>query len=64
MDNTPIKFELNASDRNSEVWLKLTRHFNDRIQALRERNDSHGLSPEDTIKCRTEIAVLKSLLKL
>jgi len=64
IENHPIKFELNASDKNSVTWQKLREHFEKSIVALREKNDSIGNDERETLKIRTEIALYKSLLKL
>ena len=62
--NPPERFELSNQERFDPLWIKLKDHFERRIQALRESNDSLGLDSDQTLKVRTEIAVYKNLLKL
>lgn len=56
--------KLNASDVQSPVWVKLRKHMQARLQALRISNDSTDLDPVATARVRGEIKNLKNLLAL
>jgi len=40
------EFSLNDAERNSLLWVKLERHFEERLQILRQRNDNHMTDQE------------------
>jgi len=56
----PQKF-LTAIDRQSEAWKKVTQHLEDRLQQLRESNDT-DVGERETAKIRGRIAEVRSLL--
>lgn len=50
-------------DFRSQSWLAIRKWANDRLDALRRRNDG-DLTMEQTIKARGSIAILKDILAL
>ena len=57
------RFALTQADRMSPVWRTLHKHLSERLQMLRETNDSeHTL--ERTARLRGQIAELKSIIAL
>ncbi|OGT57521.1 MAG: hypothetical protein A3E01_08255 [Gammaproteobacteria bacterium RIFCSPHIGHO2_12_FULL_63_22] len=54
---------LNDQDLQTAVWKKITAHLEQRIQALRERNDKE-LDDTKTAKLRGRIAEVKELMAL
>lgn len=50
-------------DFRSQSWLAIRKWANDRLDALRRRNDG-DLTIEQTIKARGSIAILKDILAL
>lgn len=55
---------LAAEDRTSLTWLKLKKHFEERLAELRRRNDSANLDAVGTARLRGEIAAIKYSLAL
>lgn len=58
--STPV---LSKEDLRSAVWMKLQKHLETRLQALRETNDS-DLPAEKTARHRGRIAEVKAMLNL
>ena len=56
-------FALTPQERGTELWRKLMEHFDERIQALRLKNDS-PLDEQETARVRGEIAAFKYLKTL
>lgn len=54
---------LTEKERNSELWVKLKAHLEQRMQELRESNDS-DLEPKDTAHVRGRIAECKEFIHL
>lgn len=54
---------LDQNDRQSITWRKLNKHLEERLQALRARNDTE-LDPTATAKLRGEISAVKNILAL
>jgi hypothetical protein len=57
------EFRLTGADIANPLWIKLRKHFDDRIQKHREDNDATK-TPEATEKLRGRISELKQILKL
>lgn len=58
-----MKFELTAHERRSELWSRLEAHMRERLDQLRQKNDSH--QPENTTAdTRGRIGQIKELLAL
>lgn len=55
---------LKPEDFRSNTWRRLTQTLNDRLQELRELNDSPSFSAEKTAQIRGGIAELKRILAL
>lgn len=55
---------LNSVDTTSATWQKLRRHLVDRLQNLREENDSLKLSEAETAAKRGRIAEIVEMLSL
>lgn len=55
---------LRLEDFRSSTWKRLTQTLNERIQELRELNDSTSFGPEKTAQIRGGIAELKKILAL
>jgi hypothetical protein len=51
-------------DFQTPTWKRLTQHLEDRLQALRELNDSQSFGPEKTAAIRGSIAEVKRILAL
>ena len=62
-DPSEKRFALLAVDRRSALWIALSDHMIDRLNVLRQQNDSH-LPIEQTERLRGRIAQLKELLAL
>lgn len=58
-----IDFQLSEHDKATVLWLRLKAHLEDRLAALRVRNDAPQ-SEQDTAALRGEIRGLKKLLAL
>lgn len=54
---------LTPADRASDCWRHIKKHCEERLQALRTKNDN-SLTPEQTAKVRGSIAEMKHLLSL
>jgi len=50
-------------EKNSPVWLKLKKHYDERLAELRAKNDSN-ITQEQTLHLRGQIAEVKYLLDL
>jgi len=48
----------------SPDWLAIEKHLNNKLKALREKNDSHKLNHDQTCVLRGRIAEIKELLEL
>jgi hypothetical protein len=59
----PEQFRLRSSDLASETWIRLHKHYTDRLQKLRADNEA-DLSPEQTAKLRGQIKEVKAFLAL
>jgi hypothetical protein len=59
----PEIFALTASERQSAVWQKLMRHFNERLAYHRAKNDSHS-DATITAATRGQISIYKALISL
>lgn len=57
------KFKLEDHEISSATWMKLAKHFEDRLEVLRAKNDS-SMSPEKTERLRGRIAEVKAALAL
>jgi hypothetical protein len=55
---------LRPEDFRTNTWKRLTQTLNDRLQELRELNDSPSFGPEKTAQLRGGIAELKKILAL
>jgi hypothetical protein len=55
--------KLNPAEAQTALWLKLKGRAEQRLQALRAKNDGN-LDPEATAKVRGQIAEVKSFLEL
>ena len=55
---------MQTQDFRTPTWKRLTQTLNDRIQELRELNDSPSFGPEKTAQLRGGIAELKKILAL
>lgn len=55
--------KLTKEERLSAVWLKISAHYEARLQALRQKNDGN-LTAEETAKVRGRIAEAKAILAL
>jgi hypothetical protein len=55
---------LKPEDFRSSTWKRLTQTLNDRLQELRELNDSPSYGPEKTAQIRGGISELKKILAL
>lgn len=62
-DRPPDEFTLSSSERTSEVWRRLAKEMNKRLQSKREENDG-PLDTAQTATVRGHIECLKSLLAL
>lgn len=62
--NQPPEPVLTKADKQSSVWLKLKKHFEERLAEKRVRNDSLELTDAQTAALRGEIAVLKYSIAL
>lgn len=63
MIDAPEVFELSVGEKQSAVWRKLLVQFNEKLAALRARNDA----PQDefaTATIRGQIAAYKALIAL
>jgi hypothetical protein len=55
---------LNGADTTSSTWQKLRRHLTDRLNNLREENDSLKLTEVETAAKRGRIAQIVEILDL
>ncbi len=55
---------LKPEDFRTNTWKRLTQTLTDRLQELRELNDSPSFGPEKTAQLRGGIAELKKILAL
>ena len=55
---------MTLDDIRSPTWRRLTQELQERLQELRELNDSFGNSPEKTSLIRGQITEVKRLLSL
>ena len=53
---------LTEHDLSSEVWLKIEKHLNTRLEQRRRDNDSDSLDEIKTARLRGRIAEIKDLL--
>jgi hypothetical protein len=61
--NDEAPFKLDAADRQSLTWRKLSAHIEQSLHKLRAKNDN-DLDPISTANVRGRIAGLKNLLAL
>ena len=61
---TVTPFRLDSADLASPTWRKLVKHWEERLQQCRERNDSGDHDAAATAKIRGQIMELKENLKL
>ena len=59
----PEQFRLRSSDLASETWIRLHKHYTDRLEKLRIKNDA-DLPPEKTAMLRGQIKEVNALLAL
>ena len=59
-----LEFELSASDKQSQTWLKLRQHLAAKLDELRKKNDNPKLGAEDTAALRGQITFAKGILEL
>lgn len=57
------RFELSAHERHSELWKRLKKHFEERLEAHRRNNDEPA-SDERTARLRGRIAETKYIIGL
>ena len=57
------RFELSKAEKESALWKKLEKHFEERLEVLRKQNDS-DMSIEETARQRGKIALCKEILGL
>lgn len=57
-------FSLPVHDRQSDLWLRLMKHFGARLEMLRRTNDAAELDERQTAALRGGIAELKRLIAL
>jgi len=55
---------MNRHDFQTPTWKRLTQFLEERLQALRELNDSQSFGPEKTAAIRGSIAEVKRILAL
>ncbi len=55
---------LDPFERESALWKRLNKHFEERLELCRRKNDSRNLSELDTAFLRGEINQLKVFLAL
>lgn len=60
---TPKQFELTQAERESHLWKKLMKHFEQRIANMRAQNDS-DLDERTTARVRGRIAEVRDLMNL
>ncbi len=63
-DNLMNGFMLTKEQRESQLWVSIVAHLNERLGELRKRNDSAKLSEAETARLRGHIQCLKSLIDL
>lgn len=63
MNKPPERFELKPEDIYSELWLRLSKHLEQRIASLRAQNDG-DLDERKTAELRGRIAEAKALQSL
>ena len=56
--------KLNPSEKYSALWVKVKAYYAWRLHTLRLKNDSLGLSHEETLRLRGQIKEVKQLLAL
>lgn len=54
---------LNDLERKSELWLKLKKHYEERLAQMRRKNDN-DLNERDTAELRGRIKEIKELLDM
>jgi len=59
-----LKSRMKPEDFHSPTWRRLTQELEERLQYLRELNDSSGSSPEKTALTRGQISEVKRLIAL
>ena len=59
----PDTFALSEQDKNNPLWGALMAYFENRLQALRTKNDG-ALSEADTANIRGRIAEIKAMMNL
>jgi hypothetical protein len=57
------RFTLTPGEQQTPLYIKLRKHWEARLQELREKNDSAALTPEETARLRGRIDEIKLLLK-
>jgi hypothetical protein len=57
------RFTLTPGEQQTPLYIKLRKHWETRLQELREKNDSAALTPEETARLRGRIDEIKLLLK-
>lgn len=62
-DDEP-RFALTQADRQSQVWLKLAEHLEQKLKNLRGKNDGEDLDQIQTAHIRGQIKLAKGLLDL
>lgn len=63
-DRDIADFELLPTDKATGLWLRLSKHLENRLGAARRRNDDATLDVAATAALRGEIRTLKALLRL
>ena len=57
-------FKLSAAEQTSPVWARLRKHYEERLQKARIRNDDQSLNEVETAKVRALISEAKYFLSL
>jgi hypothetical protein len=57
-----MPFELNAAERMSPLWIKLSTEMEKRLNTLRSKNDNPNLSEAQTAAIRGTIRCYKTIL--
>ncbi len=55
---------LTQRDKDSELWRKLTTHFNELINKAQKQNENESNAAEKTAALRGRIKVLREILKI
>lgn len=61
--NIPDRFELTDADKLNPLWVRLEKHFQNRLTVLRMQNDG-DLSDVETGRLRGQIKEVKAILAL